>query len=207
MAVLLGSAYGKITIDTSGVTKSTKEAATGVKKFGQDLTKVSSYAAKGMAALTAEVVILKKAFEFGRSGAEVAQMNELFGILLNKVGAAPDLLQQMQRASKGTVDQMSLMNSTALLLAGTQGQLSSKLAEASPKLVEIAKAAQKLNPSLGDTTFLYDSLARGIKRTSPLILDNLGIIVKVGEANKAYAESMGITVELHDRRTTEDRPT
>ena len=68
MAVLLGSAYGKITLDTTGVKKGTQEAATGLKKFGQDAKNLASTAAKGMAALTAEVVILKKAFEFSCLG-------------------------------------------------------------------------------------------------------------------------------------------
>jgi hypothetical protein len=90
---------------------------------------------------------------------------------------------------------MELMNSTSLLLAGTQGELATELANSTPQLLEIAKAAQKVNPSLGDTTFLYDSLSRGIKRNSPLILDNLGLVISIGEANEVYAESIGKTVK------------
>ena len=61
--------------------------------------------------------------------------------------------------------------------------------------MEIAKAANKLNPALGSTAFMYESIATGVKRAQPLILDNLGLTLKVGEANEAYAKSMGITVE------------
>ena len=42
---------------------------------------------------------------------------------------------------------------------------------------------------------MYESIATGIKRGSPLILDNLGIVVKVGEANEIYAATLGKTVE------------
>ena len=81
------------------------------------------------------------------------------------------------------------------LLAGASGELGTSLANATPRLMEIAKAANKLNPALGSTAFMYESIATGVKRAQPLILDNLGLTLKVGEANEAYAKSMGITVE------------
>jgi hypothetical protein len=86
------------------------------------------------------------------------------------------------------------MQGVLKLTAGTSDELGSALAGAAPKLLEIAKASNKLNPALGDTAFLYDSISTGIKRASPLILDNLGIVVKVGEANKTYADQLGKTV-------------
>lgn len=134
---------------------------------------------------------LKQAFDLAKEGAQVRQTGESFELLLDKVGAAPDLLNQLRRASRNTVDDMQLMSSTSTLLAGTQGDLATALANSTPQLLEIAKAAQKLNPSLGDTTFLYQSLATGIKRASPLILDNLGLTIKIGEANEKFAESLG----------------
>jgi len=41
-----------------------------------------------------------------------------------------------------------------------------------------------------------------VKRAQPLILDNLGITIKVGEANKAFAKSIGKTV---DQLTAEEK--
>ena len=137
----------------------------------------------------------KKAMDFGEAGAAVYQTSESFGILMEKVGATPGLLEKLRTASRGTVSDMQIMASTATLLAGANGELATALADATPELMEIAKAANKLNPSLGDTTFLYESLAKGIKRASPMILDNLGLIIKVGEANETYAKSVGKTVE------------
>lgn len=187
MAIQLGSAYGKVVIDSSGATRGVKESSSALK----GLTTVSKTVTKALGALSAEAVIMKKAFDLGRQGGEVIQTAESFEVLLKNVGAAPDLLKDLQVASRGTVSDMKLMTSTSTLLAGTQGELASALANSTPELLEIAKAAQKLNPALGDTTFLYDSLARGIKRASPLILDNLGIVVKVSEANETYAKSIG----------------
>jgi polyhydroxyalkanoate synthesis regulator phasin len=187
MPIQLGSAYGKVVIDSSGATRGVKESSNALKT----LTSVSKTVATAIGAVSAEAVILKKALDLGRQGGEVIQTAESFDTLLESVGAAPTTLKELQIASRGTVSDMKLMTSTATLLAGTQGQLATALANSTPELLEIAKAAQKLNPSLGDTTFLYDSLARGIKRASPLILDNLGIIVKVGEANETYAKMLG----------------
>jgi len=150
-------------------------------------------AAVGVA--TAAAYALAKAFEFGKEGAVIAQTRESFDRLMASMGVGPGILQKLRDASLGTVDDMTIMSSTMTLLAGTSDELGRSIIEAAPKLMEIAKAAHKLNPSLGETSFLYQSLATGIKRSSPLILDNLGLVIKVGEANEQWAAKMGTTVE------------
>jgi hypothetical protein len=134
-------------------------------------------------------------YEFAKVGAVVQQTEDSFDGLIDKLGVTPDLLDDLREASDGTISDIRLMSATTTLLAGAQGDLGSALASATPELLEIAKAANKLNPSLGDTAFLYESLATGIKRASPMILDNLGLTIKIGEANEKYAESIGKTVE------------
>lgn len=140
-------------------------------------------------------LVFKQAFDFAKEGAAATQTAESFNRLNESVFQTPDLLEQMTAASRGTISELELMQGLLTLTAGTSRELSQSFAEASPRLLEIAKASNKLNPSLGDTAFLYDSIATGIKRTSPLILDNLGIVVKVGEANEKYAESLGKSVK------------
>ncbi|NIV32916.1 MAG: hypothetical protein GWN58_26770 [Anaerolineae bacterium] len=157
-------------------------------------------AAVGIAA--GAFVTLKKAYDFGKEGAAILQTRDSFDALMSSMGIAPDILGRLRDASLGTVDDMTIMSSTMTLLAGTSETLGQKIVEASPKLMEIAKAAQKLNPHLGTTDDLYRSLAEGIKRSSPLILDNLGLTIKVGDANEAYAKSLGKTV---DELTAEER--
>jgi hypothetical protein len=135
------------------------------------------------------------AFDMAEEGAQILQTESSFATLLETVGAAPDLLKQLQAASGDTVDDLSLMSNTTALLSGTSGQLATALATATPELLEIARAANKVNPALGDVNFMYNSLALGIKRASPMILDNLGLTIKVGEANATYAESVGKSVD------------
>lgn len=138
---------------------------------------------------------VKKALDFAEEGAQAAQTAASFDLLLDHIGAAPDLLQRLNSVADGTISQLELMSATSTLLAGAQGDLATNLANSTPELLKIARAANKLNPSLGDTSFLYQSLATGIKRASPMILDNLGLTIKVGEANERYAEELGKTVE------------
>jgi len=163
--------------------------------WGNTLSDLTGILAKvtGVAAIIG--ITLKKAFDLGEQGAAIQQTTESFGLLLEKVDAAPDLLNQLRAASKNTISDLDLMRSTATLLAGASGDLATSLANATPELLEIAKAANKLNPSLGDTASQYQSIATGIKRASPLILDNLGLTIKIEEANTRYAESIGKTVE------------
>jgi len=146
--------------------------------------------------VTAGLVIAGKAlFDLGERGAIVEQTGESFDFLIEKLELAPDLLDQLSDAALGTVDRMTLMGGVATLLAGTTDELGNRLGNATPQLLEIAKAANKLNPQLGDTAFMFESIATGVKRAQPLILDNLGLTIKVGAANEAMAKELGKSVE------------
>lgn len=195
MSVQLGSAYGKVVIDGSGVRRGTDEAKAGVNSLSSSFGGLTTKLAAGSAVIGGVGVLLKKTFDLGEEGAKVLQTARSFETLMEEVGAAPDLLEQLSRASRGTISDMQLMSSTTTLLMGAQGELATSLASATPELMAMAMAAAKLNPALGDATFMYESLAKGIKRGSPMILDNLGIIVKVEEANRTYAESIGKVAE------------
>lgn len=138
---------------------------------------------------------MKAAFDMGEQGAAFVQTRESFNGLMERVGASSEQLKLLRSVSKGTIDDLSLMRAETTLLAGAQGDLARSLAAASPQLMEIAKAANKLNPTLGDTGFMFESLALGVKRASPMILDNLGLTIKLEEANKKYAESVGKAVD------------
>ena len=189
-------------------TKGMKQYTQGVGSMGkisQDASKKMSGIGKSIqggfsnlgpiVAATGAFLALNKAIEFGKEGATIAQTEASFNGLMTSMGVAPDILQQMRDATLGTVDDMTLMSSTMTLLAGTSEKLGSAMVDNAPRLLEIAKAANKLNPSLGDTAFLYNSLATGIKRSSPLILDNLGLVVKVGDANEVMAAKLNKSVE------------
>lgn len=176
----------------SNAFKSADKSAGG---FSKTLKTIGKDAAKVSIGVAVVGVAMKKAFDLGREGAAILQTDESFGLLMEKVGAAPDLFDQLTTASHGTLTEFELQSSTMTLLAGASGDLATQLANATPQLLEIAKASNKLNPSLGTTAFMYESIATGVKRAQPLILDNLGLTLKVGAANEAYAAILGKTVE------------
>ncbi|MBW2615113.1 MAG: hypothetical protein JRD02_02920, partial [Deltaproteobacteria bacterium] len=98
--------------------------------------------------------------------------------------AADKIVADLKRISRGTIDTMTLMEKagTAMML----GIDPKKIA----KLMEIARASTKITGQTVTQAFSDISLAVG--RQSKMILDNLGILVSVEEANKKYAEKLKI---------------
>lgn len=192
----LSEGFEKLGGDLEKLGKSTEAPAEPAKKTSLSLTDLKSAIDLTKEAAQKFGQVFKTAFvDIGLAGATAIQTGESFNTMLGVIGAAPNLLDELKQASGGTIPDMQLMSSTSTLLAGAQGDLAVALANSTPRLMEIARAANKLNPSLGDTTFLYNSLAMGIKRASPLILDNLGLTIKLGDANEAMAAQLGKTVE------------
>jgi len=159
-----------------------------VKVLGLSLTDLRS----GISLVTGVAQTLgqtaKQVFDFTEEGASVIQTRKSF----DRLGVS---LEAMRGVSLNTIDDMTLMKATLTLTAGASEDLQAQLLENAPKLLEIAKAANAVNPTLGTTAQMYESIATGIKRSSPLILDNLGIVVKVEEANRTYAAALGKTTE------------
>jgi len=148
----------------------------------------------GMAGAAGIAAITKTAFALGDLGAQSLTTKASFDSLMRSVGLSTGLLDQLKAASGGTMTEMALMQQTNTALAGSTGQLSSEMAAALPKLLEAGRAAALLNPSLGDASFMFQSLVTGIKRGSPMLIDNTGITLKLGEATDVYAASIGKSV-------------
>jgi len=167
--------------------------------------KLKSLAAEALAAtgiLVSFGAAAKKAFAMGEEGAELRLLRRSFDRLMESVGVGPGVLDGMRSALRDTVDEATLMSSANTLLAGTSGRLQRELAAALPELARIADAAHRLNPRLGSTTFLMNSLASGVKRGSKLLIDNLGIVFSLQDAYAEYAKRVGKTV---DALTDEDQ--
>ena len=98
-------------------------------------------------------------------------------------------IAKLRDVSRGTVSTADLIKSSskALLLGIPATQIA--------KLLDIARASAIATGQSVQTAF--DDIATGIGRASPLILDNLGIVVKIGKANDAYAKEIGkVSTEL-----------
>lgn len=184
-----------INIGGKANTQHIQQAGKEVESFGKRLEGNLSLIKNSAAAALAAGATFQQAFELSKEGAQINQLTESFELMNEQVFKTPDLLNDMTDAVNGTIKETDLMKSLLTLTAGASNDAAQAYAAAAPQLLEIAKASNKLNPALGDTAFLFDSLALGIKRGSPLILDNLGITIKVGEANEKYAASIGKSVD------------
>ncbi len=161
-----------------------KKVQAGLKSIGN----VARMAARAFAAMTAAgaavVVTLAKLAERGGKyvGVQTA-FNKAVG------GDGVKALQRLKAETKGLIGNYDLM-------AGFNRALALGSAETTQQFGELANVAIKLGRALGvDATFALESLNLGIGRQSRLILDNLGIIVSVEQANKDYAKALGKTVK------------
>jgi len=177
----------KVQDGLDGVGDAGKKASEGTKKTGISLTDLKSGIDMAVGAFNMFKDAAEAAFNFAAEGAAINQTKASF----EGLGLSIDALRQ---ASNGTVDDMTLMAGSLTLMAGATGTVQEHFASATPQLMEMAKAASKLNPTLGDTSFMFSSIATAAKRQSAMIADNLGIVVKQEEAYQKYADSIGVAV-------------
>lgn len=167
----------------------TKKQGTGVKDaeqeiegFGRRLNSTLGVIEASAAAALAAGLTFKQAFDMSREGASLLQLEASFNRFNDAVIKTPDLLEQFNAAADGTIAKSELMSGLLTLTAGASEDYSRALAGAYPQLIEIARASSALNPALGDTSFMLESLTTAAKRQSVPIADNLGLIIKMETA-------------------------
>jgi hypothetical protein len=163
------------------------------------LSSFAGLAAGAFSVAAVGAIAFGKALEFGDIGAQIGQTRDSFESLATSLGQGPELLNELQVATRGTVTELDLMRSTSTLLMGTSGELGEQLAANAPQLAAIAQAAHDLNPTMGTTAEMYDRLSRGIKKAEPELLDEVGILMNLTQVYKEYAKSHGITVTAMDK--------
>ena len=124
-----------------------------------------------------------KSIEFAKTAAQTETVRRSFQNLAEE----PDkMLQSMKKAAAGTISEMELMQKF------NEASLLGLPLERFDEMMEIARGAAQATGQSMD--FMLASITTGLGRQSKLMLDNLGILVSVEDANKKYAESLGKTV-------------
>ncbi len=142
----------------------------------------------------AAVVALGAAVNLAFRGAAFEGIESAFNNLASGAGLLGDaLVSDLSKAAGHTISEMELMKNTNLALAGATGELRDKILTNLPQILEISRAQAAATGQSVD--HLFQSLITGIKRSSPLLIDNTGLVLKVGAANEAYAKSVGKSVE------------
>lgn len=132
--------------------------------------------------------VAKQAFDMAEEGAQIQRMEEASHNLARSMGADMDLIiTKLKEASKGTVEEMSLMQSASKALSLGVTTDADKLAQ----LYEVAAVRAK---AMGTTTTqAFDDIVIAIGRESKQIFDNLGIVYKANEVLDDYAKTIGKT--------------
>ena len=125
-----------------------------------------------------------RVFEGIKEGAQQLDLDKILGQQFANFSAT---IAKAQELTAGTVSKGGLTKSFALM---------SSFGIPMDQFAENMELVQKMAIRTGQSSeYLAESFARGISRLSPLILDNLGLQVSLGQANKEYSEQTGILIE------------
>lgn len=119
-------------------------------------------------------------------GVQMVGLTDSFERLTRSVGTTGDEMLRVSRtATKGLIADLDLM-------AATNKGILLGLPITTESMATMARTAVVLGKAMNQSaTKSLDDLMTALGRSSPMILDNLGLSVKVGEANEQYAKSLG----------------
>jgi len=149
------------------------------------------------AALAGAFIMALQAWNVAKIAAQFEQSRASFRGMVQGMGHDADVVfARIREASAGLVDDKRLTEAASRAIA--MGIPVERLGE----LMLIARAKSR---DMGiAATQAFDDITRGIGRASPMLLDNLGLVINLNEANEAMAKSLGKTVEqltAKERRT------
>lgn len=174
-----GKSASSMARGASQLEQNTRRASDSIRQLGSE-TGGALGKIKGLAAGYASLAGAAKAFDLSREAAKAADAIAIFR------HAGGDL-DGFRESVRGTVSDFELVKKANL------ARIMGIPAEAMGTLAQAAMAASSATGESVD--FMLDSIVRGVARGSPLILDNLGIIISIGEANEEYAKKLGKTAE------------
>lgn len=168
----------QLTNDLQGLDKSAGNLAKGLGGIA---------AGAGVAGLAALATAAASAgMELARLSAMSQDVETVMGNLASQGGgSASAMMEGIRDASRGAISDYDLMlTANRAMLLG--------VAQNTDQMVALMDVARARSQALGVTTAeAFGDIVTGIGRMSPLILDNLGIVVDQEAANRAYADSIG----------------
>ena len=173
----------------------TKKRTAALKEGFRDFRNVAGPAlgvVTAAAALTAGAIVgvTIAVIKLGERGSALLAVATSFDRLTAAAGeSGREMVNVTSKAAKGLITDLEIM------AAANKGLLLG-LPITSTSMGRLAETAIVLGKAMGqDASKSLDDLITGLGRASPLILDNLGITVKVGEANSVYAAKLGKTTK------------
>lgn len=189
----MASNSNRLRIIIEGVNKSGaafKSAEIDIKKLDTAAGQLSK-GLKGLAAaggIAGALQLAQAAFGLAQAGAESARLRTSFESLASQAGTTGSaMLSSLRGAARGAISDSDLM------LAANRASLLG-VADTAEELAGLLEVASARGAALGlSTQQAFSDIVTGIGRQSPLILDNLGIIVDLDAAYDTYAATLGKT--------------
>lgn len=193
----LGEATINVRVKMSNLKKEMDKAKDDIEKAGKDLDKPAGSfkdswnAAKKailpiVAGIGTAIATMKKVIDFSKEGAQIERLADSSGALARSMGMdMGEVTGAIREASLGMVSDYDIMQSASRAMMLGVGSDSAELAQ----LMEVAAIRGR---AMGlSTTQAFNDIVTGIGRASPMILDNLGIVMDADATYKAYAASIG----------------
>lgn len=182
----LGQEAPKALVDLQAATTKTAQSTGGL--VGALRSAPAQIAAVGaaVAAMTAAAAAFWNTIE---RGGKVSAMRQSFEALSGGSEQARARIDAIRKSTGGLVTDMEAMQAAnkAMLL---------DLGLTDAQMGDLAATATVLGRAMGqDANKSLDDLITALGRSSPMILDNLGLSVKLGEAHEAYARALGKTAD------------
>lgn len=144
----------------------------------------------GIGVATTAVAGLKAIWDFAKEGAEIQRINDAFERTAKTIGeSSDDIVKRLAEVARGTLTDEQLMQaSTRALTLG--------VAKSGDDLVKVMKLARGAALQFGgDTASAFEGINYAIGNLAPRGLKQFGIVVSLAEANKKYADSIGVSVD------------
>lgn len=163
-------------------------SSNGSKNFSKMAQGMTGGLVPAYAAVAAQVFALTAAFDFLKNAADVQNLIAGQTQFANSTGIAlKSISTKLQTASQGMLSFKEAAQSAAI---GAAKGFS--VAQLEQMAVGAGKAATALGRNYTDT---YDRLIRGVSKAEPELLDELGITLKLAEAKRKYAETIGVSAD------------
>lgn len=180
LSVLVDADTSKFQRKMRAVERQTGDAERDTAKLRAEYLKLGAAAGSTAVAIGAATVALGRYAEAGGRSLNVTTA------FVRRVGDQERAISLLTSATSGLISEYDLM-----VQANTAFTLGA--AETAEDMALLAEGATKLGRALGlDTTFALESLISGLARGEKEVLDNLGLLVSQAEANRKYAEALGI---------------
>lgn len=177
---------------TDQTSKAMKSAEGGLAGFGKMTTRVGKGLTK---TLTPAILAVGAAtIKMATDAAVVQQMREGFELMAESVGVnAAEALERMSGATKGLIADADLMRIANKALAGSSEAVRAAFFENLPTLEAFALRMSQIQGIPLDVTL--DKLITGLKRMSPKLIDDTGLMFKMGDVTERASEMFGKAAE------------